>query len=618
MNVTFKNWIALLLCALIGAFAWIKLTYPQFEHINLSVSRSDAIKITEDFLKKTKSVNPAGYRISVIFISDDSADRYLQRTLGFQKEKEFLKKHHFDMFLWIVRYFKENQKEEFRLVVSAATGQITGFQHILEETALREFTDDVTAKQTAMEFLQQYLRIDFNLYEPLNHQTNKHENRTDYAFSWAKKDVAIPWSAKNNSGKAKLTLSAIVSGRDILSFSKYNLTIPDNFSRFIGKLKSTGYNLSLIFTALYISLSVIATYFVILRRNHLVMHMAKKPAVILTVFLFILSIIGYINQFEFVFYAYDTAVGMHSYLFNYILGVLIAVFLSTIAILMPALAGESLHHDEFPDKKKGAFLHYLTSTFFSRETLQNVLIGYLAAIILLGLQSALFQIGHKFLGVWIEHTWISELSSTYFPFITAGIIGFQASFIEEITFRIFATSWLKKLTKNFLLAVVISSVIWGFGHSHYAIFPTWFRGIEVSLLGIIFCFFYFRYGIICVLTAHFVFDVFWNVSAFIVGKTSFFNFSSSIFVLLIPLIYGLIAFLLNRPEQERKLCWKLNKHQLFNLDIIQNYLTQNKDQLQNKSYDDLKDLFTSRNWDIAVVETALENFPYTIKENKKQ
>ena len=79
--------------------------------------------------------------------------------------------------------------------------------------------------------------------------------------------------------------------------------------------------------------------------------------------------------------------------------------------------------------------------------------------------------------------------------------------------------------------------------------------------------------------------------------------------MLLPLLFGLVAYFINREERERDMTWRLTKHQLFNCDILKDYLlTQNI--LVNKSKEELaalKSQITSHGWDIAVVERAFED-----------
>lgn len=608
MKISFRHWLLLALLSILSIAVWFKFTYPQFALTDFSTSRTQALTIAEKYLVNRSHINVSQHQKVAVFISDTDSDRYLQKAIGFKGEREFIAAHEFNLFYWVVRFFKENQKEEFRCTISAATGQIMRFQHVIEDTEAREISDEETAKQTAVAFLKDQLGVNPSDYTFHSKHSRKYDNRMDHSFSWEKNNVYIPWNRDENSGGAKLTINVTISGQEVLAFSKNVLEIPEKFTRAIQQQIRNGQNLSMMFTVFYIILVVAATYFVILRRNHLVMHAARYFVIGLTITIFCLCILGDFNEFEYTLFRYDTASSLQSYLLNYFLHFVISIFLVSVVIMMPALAGESLRHEVAPEKKECSFVHYITSTFFSRAVAQCVGLGYLVFLVMLGIQSLAFEFGQKYLGVWIEHSWMTQITSTYLPFLSAFILAFQASFTEEIVFRIFAINWIRKLTRNTFGAIVISSIVWGFGHSYYLVFPVWFRGLEVACLGVFLSLVYLKFGIIPVLVGHYVFDVFWGIAGFLFGKTSNFNFFSSAVMMLVPCFIGIIAYIKNRPETENALRWRLNRNQIYNLEILTTFLKSNPETLRGKSSEEIRQDLISHNWDMAVLDHALKNF----------
>lgn len=86
----------------------------------MTFGRQQAIKIASDYLAKEIKLTPkeiSAYNHAVIFSTRDSADRYLQKAIGFKNELAFFKKFDFEIFFWSVRFFKENQKEEYNISV---------------------------------------------------------------------------------------------------------------------------------------------------------------------------------------------------------------------------------------------------------------------------------------------------------------------------------------------------------------------------------------------------------------------------------------------------------------------------------------------------------------------
>ncbi|MCK4882662.1 MAG: hypothetical protein KAS92_06535, partial [Candidatus Omnitrophica bacterium] len=58
----------------------------------------------------------------------------------------------------------------------------------------------------------------------------------------------------------------------------------------------------------------------------------------------------------------------------------------------------------------------------------------------------------------------------------------------------------------------------------------------------------------------------------------------------------------------RELRWHLNKHQLYNLEVLKAFLNTNRDMFLQKSADQIKKEITPHGWDPAIVEVALEDF----------
>lgn len=196
------------------------------------------------------------------------------------------------------------------------------------------------------------------------------------------------------------------------------------------------------------------------------------------------------------------------------------------------------------------------------------------------------------------------LSSSYIPLLSIFVISLTASLKEEIIFRLFGISLLKKFLKNSILAVVVISFIWGMGHSMYAIFPVWFRVVEITFIGFFYGFIFLRFGIIPLITAHFLFNVFWCAAVYILGDSTLYLFLSSMGVLLAPLVFAVVAYFLNQNKQEKQLCPALDKIQEYNLQILITFITVKKNQ---GAYSHLiKEELIGNNWDHTLVNLAIE------------
>jgi hypothetical protein len=191
------------------------------------------------------------------------------------------------------------------------------------------------------------------------------------------------------------------------------------------------------------------------------------------------------------------------------------------------------------------------------------------------------------------------------PFLSAFSIGVTASLSEEAIFRLFGITWSAKVFRNVALGVLFTSIAWGFGHTQYAIFPVWFRGLEVSAIGLLYGFIFLRYGILPLIAAHYLFDVFWGVAPYILGRSTAYLFTGSLFLLALPLVLGGFAFFRNRDEKEREHEALLDESQKFNLSVLACYIRDRE--RQGASREAIRDELLRNHWDVTVVEEALSD-----------
>lgn len=600
MKISLKGWLLFIFVACFCFSLWYKFGYPQFAFVDLSVDKKEALSYAESYLGSC-GVDPKQYFKAVVFDTDDWADRYLQKTLGLKSEEEFIKQHDYELFSWQVRFFKELEKEEYIIGVSPKSGNILNFSHLIEDIEPRETIQKEAARTRAEEFLKKTYGLNLDDYDFHEEKIKRYEQRIDYSFSWEKKGVYIPW--RKDEGGAKLLIGATISGNEVREFYKIRLDIPEKFQRYIENQLVLGAYLSS-FSFLLFALLVIWSIFIVVKKKHtLVIRLCKNWFLYLGAFFIIINIIYIFNNIQNIIINYPTSTHLASFIGLYLVKLIINLIFLSVAFILPGLAGESLHSEVMPDNKYGSFLYYIKSTFYTRGMARSIILGYILFFISLGFQATIFYIGQKYLGVWREWIKLTQFSSAYLPFLSAFIVGSSASLSEEIVYRLFGINWAKRYLRNIILAVVLTSLIWGFGHTEYPIFPVWFRGIEVSLLGLLFGFIFIRYGLIPLIVAHYLFDVFWSTSAYILGKSPTYLFLGSILILFIPLGFAVMSFFLNREEKEREIRTLLDPTQEYNLNILITFVSVKKS--QGLSAKTIKEELLHHNWDIDLVELAI-------------
>ncbi len=558
MKLNRITWTTFFFLSLISLAIWLRFSYPQLAIIDFSIDRSKAVNIAREYVRQTGESNLEQFQTASVFRMDGATNRYLQKTIGFRGLKAFLEKHDYDMFFWIVRFFAEGEKEGYVVTVHSSTGEVTAFTHTIDDNAYRKPVEKDVAREKAKEFLKNRFDFDPQLHTLRSDMETVRDHRSDFSFSWQHNDVNIPWSTNDVDGSGKLIISAKTSGDEILSFSKNMFLIPDRFNRTLDQKKDLGRDIMTLIKIIVLVLFTSSIFLIITRQNHLAMHTTKRLYITIVLISFVLSLFAFFNQYENILFAYKTTFAFHSYLWRNIIDTVMSALFVTIAVLIPGLAGELLHYEKSAHRREGALLHNLRSTFLSRNVAEQISIGYFVCILLLGLQSLLTHIGQTYFSVWVEHGWINMSSTAYLPFLAAFTFAYKASISEEILYRLYAINLGKKIFGkifpkrkiiNMLITALLSAVIWGFAHSNYPVFPVWFRGIEVSLLGIVLAFVYLKFGFIPVLVAHYLFDVFWNCSGYIFGTSTPFYFYSALFILFLPLMIAVLFFFINKNQK---------------------------------------------------------------------
>ena len=600
MKITLKEWILFILIAILCIGIWFKFGYRQLSFVDLSVNRTEALEKAEYSLRSL-GIDAKGYSKAVAFDNDNWGDRYLQKTIGLKSEEEFIRDYGYELFFWKIRFFKQFQKEEYIIKISPTTGEVISFEHLIVDVAPRETFNKDIAKSNVQEFLKKTFGVNFDEFDFHEEKIKRYDKRTDYSFSWEKKGVYIPW--KKDEGGAKLLVGATVSGNEISQFYKSKLDVPEKFRRYVEKQLVYGEYLYSFYFIIFLFLAISSIVIVVKRKSNVIMRFCKKWFLYLAAFLIVANLVFVFNNIQSILIQYSTSLSLSSFLGIYLIREIINFLLLAVTLIMFGLAGESLRNEVFKLKPYSSFLHYLRSNFYNRTVTRAVLFGYCLFFILIGIQAVIFYLGQKYLGVWKEWFRLTQFSTAYLPFLTAFAVGLNASFNEEVLFRLFGITWGKKYLKNTVLAVIFTSLIWGFGHSQYAIFPVWFRGIEVSILGLIYGFIFIRYGLIPLIVAHYLFDVFWGVAAYILGHTTKYLFSSSLFVLAIPLIFACIAYFMNKEEKEREINAILDNTQRYNLGILITFVSARKSGGFNAAL--ISKELIEHNWDIDLVDLAI-------------
>ncbi len=186
---------------------------------------------------------------------------------------------------------------------------------------------------------------------------------------------------------------------------------------------------------------------------------------------------------------------------------------------------------------------------YGRHVLKSMADGYAWALILLGVQSVIFFVLERTIHTWSTTDASQSPYNMLYPALLP-VLAWVAGIGEEAVYRLFGIPMLKKMFRSTLVASIITTLIWAFGHTLYPIYPVFSRPIELLFIGLLFSYIFLRYGFIAALFSHVIFDsILMSLSVMFMGGTL--NVASGLFFIVLPAIVGYVIYLFNPPGKER-------------------------------------------------------------------
>jgi len=518
-----------------GLFTFIFLytrTYP-IAAVDLRISRNKAISLARDYIISL-GYNLENFTPSVIFYGQNDQALYLQSVLGIKETNALIRKDNF-LWVWSVRWFRELEKEDFSVGIDPGTGKVVYFRHRILDEREGENLEPEKARNIAEGFLK---NMGFNLeeWDFANASQEKQKNRTDHSFEWEKKGFQI--------GEAPLRVYVNILGDRVGGYWRY-FKVPEKFNREYQKKLSYGYILSLVSSLFTILIYLICfiNLFILLKRNIFYWQFSLYLAIVVG----LCYIFEFFNTVPILWYSYDTTMSKVIFFNINFLSVVIAAILFSLMVFLFGAVGHSLVLQSSEDRLP--LLTAWKNKNFSYFHFEGILIGYLMAFFFLGFVTLFYYLGTKYFGVWLPmESRYSNILGTYLPFLNPFTVGTSASISEELMFRFFAISLLKKYFRKDFPAVLIPAVIWAFSHSTYEIFPPYVRGIELTIVGTILGYLFLKLGLEIVIVIHYVIDAIYTSIPLLESKVLYYQISGLIviFVALIPLIFVPLFKIKNR------------------------------------------------------------------------
>lgn len=489
-----KRTLGLWLAAAVAAFViWLALYERAFPEasVTIRVDRNEAIDLSRDFLQALgHDVALYGFYDAAAFRADSDLKHYVEKELGKAELETLLDRGH-TVWWWSCRWFYPEEQEEF-LVEVAPDGRILGFNHTVPELHYGAILPEGDALGIAEEFAASLDGISLSDYDLVRSTATARPNRRDHYFTWEQRDKDVK--------DATLRLGVTVGGDMVKAFSHYT-HLPEGWKisesernamrRFLMRAASLGRGV------LYVLVGLMFVVYLTRRR------LRVRFALVLGAGLVSLIIANAFNESSLAWMRYSTTETASDFFWSEFDRVLNSSISSFVVVVLCASTGDALQRrfGRIPlaiELRPWAWRH--------KPLFMAAAVGACLAMVHAAYVSAFYMAGHQ-VGVWspVSHPYTSSLTTPY-PWLAPFTIGFSASLHEELLFRLCGIFLVLRFTGRVWLAVAAPALVWAFLHSNYPQDPAYIRGVELTVVGILYGFVLLQFGLLSTLIAHYAYN----------------------------------------------------------------------------------------------------------------
>ena len=222
----------LALCVVAGGALAIGLKRPAIgDYLQLGFNGRGAVARANAVMRQHQLDPTPYYRVAEFRDNmDEIVNEYLRRRLSIAQINKIYEER-VPGALWLVRYFKDSQPEEFAVVLRP-DGSLHSFHHKLAEAAKGANLSKEEAQALAERFLRDEKRMDLSGWKLVEANSDKKPNRTDHILTW-QQNTPLDAGAGNISDPADHAYARIelqVLGDEPADYRTY-IKIPEEFRR---------------------------------------------------------------------------------------------------------------------------------------------------------------------------------------------------------------------------------------------------------------------------------------------------------------------------------------------------------------------------------------------------
>jgi len=508
------------LALLIGAYCLPQVN-PFFAS-RLEMTRGEARTLAENFLKQ-QGYDVSEFYCDALFAYDNSALDYFMGVFGVKPVIERGRDGQLPLSWWRFDYYRnvprDQQQELFHARVSSQ-GELLAFLHTLPDSSSGDSVSATAALQMAQSALQNWPGVRFADFKLEQSNSARKPRRTDHRLIFSRTGPEL--------GKSSEILEVHIAGTKLAGVIRW-LRDPQDFVTASGVVGAA--NLLLNTASVIVLVIVLSVALVAFLRKYHEGEIGVRTGLWLGGIVFLAMLVFNLNIWS--RFGFGANFGQISPLYSKFILLGLQIVFTYVIMAVMVLAAWTVG-EQFTRAERPRLLAGVDSIFNRRWITQNigreVPAGFAFGLILFGgMQLIIYLLVRQFgVSPRLSFTTISAFDS-FLPFLSIAVFILTSALYDEIVFRLFLVSSLRRLLKSPARAIIVSGIMYGFfliffGET-FALRPAPFALIPYITLGIAQGFIFWRYGLLASMTSgavayilHYVGPLLGSTDMFFIGS----------------------------------------------------------------------------------------------------
>lgn len=485
---------------------------------NPRIDRAEARRAAEKCLQQ-QGFDSRGYFADEVFVYDGSGLDYLMGVFGVAPIIEIGREDRLPLSYWHFNYYRnvprDSQNENFTVRISSS-GRLLGFAHGIPDSTAGDSLSAEQALSLAKSAMSDWPDIQFADFRQEHFSSTTKTNRVDHKLIFSRK--------ASNLGEGAEVIEFYIAGSALTKVWNY-FREPEDFLATSGVVGSANVLINTISAIVFVFLLVwcIAAF---LRKYH-DGEIGVRTGLWLGGIVLMVLMLNVINTWDRM--GYGATFGQVSQLYTKFIMLGLQIFFGFILIALMVFAswtvGEHAIRTDKPRVLAGAdslFNHKWITKNLGRELPLGVAFG----LMLFGLIQLVVFSMIRFAGALPRlGTGVGGGFDSYLPVlgVVVGIV--MGGLFDEIVFRLFAISLLRRKFKSTWIAIVVSAVLYGFFlvffSDTYSFRPGYAMLLPAILLGLTQGFVFWRYGLVAAMASNAVYSAISNFAPWLGADSSF-------------------------------------------------------------------------------------------------